>query len=156
MDKFELKINTIVEGDKAKTVVTANDNGKEFKSEFDPTKENEVEAFLKLFLGKMNEQKPEKKPVKVGSKVKVTDIGERYSTYDAMAKKLLNPDDLIRYGSGYACIGQQDVGKTGEVVAMNNEGTIAAVLFPKPGAWTINSLEYIHLYGVKGLEVVDE
>lgn len=153
MDKFELKINTIVEGDKAKTVVTANDNGHEFKSEFDPTKENEVDAFLKLFLGKLNAgEEKKKKTIEVGSKVKVTDIGERYSTYDAMAKKLLNPDDLICYGKGYGYIGQQDVGKTGKVIAINAEKTIAAVLFSNSEVTS----DYIHLYGVKGLEVVDE
>lgn len=152
MDKFELKINTIVEGDKAKTVVTANDNGHEFKSEFDPTKENEVNAFLKLFLGKLNAGEEKKNPIEVGSKVKVTDIGERYSTYDALAKRLLNTDDLICYGKGYGYIGQQDVGKTGKVIAINAEKTIAAVLFSKSDITS----DYIHLYGVKGLEVVDE
>jgi len=153
MEKFELKINTVLDGDKAKTVVKCNDNGKEFESEFDPTKENEVNAFVKLFWEKLHTPAEEKKPIRTGSKVRVTNIGERYSTYDALAKRMLSADDLILYGTGYGYISQQDVGKTGKVVALNDNNTIAAVWF---GAGDISKWNYIHLYGVEGLEVVDE
>lgn len=148
MDTLVFNLSTETKDGKSKTIIDYELNGKKMSATFDPEKENEVDMVAKLFAKFNTDLLQEKKELKVGMVVAVTDHEKRYPNALAWAIDNLNQEELIEYGLGVTqAIYKGLKGRIVKIISLADK-KVAAVRFKK------DSYSFITFINLEGIEAV--